>query len=262
MIVQKLSWAGIAVSDGETSVVIDPIGDTKHIVERPLAARLGTPTEPLYPLSEIPSVTAVLISHVHPDHFDHLSIMAAYGEDIPVLLPIESVEIARKTGLKNVIGVTVDDRFTYGKLDVTASYSVDGYGTPQVSWVVGGNGKKIIHCGDTLWHGYWWKIARQHGPIDVACLPVNGAILEIEALPQQSILHACMTPEEAVEAAKLLQANKLVPIHFNTFKNPPYYIETPNLLARLITSSKQREVDLEILAPGETTDLTILEKAV
>ncbi|WP_367756088.1 hypothetical protein [Ammoniphilus sp. 3BR4] len=65
-----------------------------------------------------------------------------------------------------------------------------------------------------------------------------------------------MTPEEAVEAAKILGVQKLIPIHYGTFNNPPNYIETPNLMERLQCRAQEQKVDLEILIPGEPLNLS------
>ncbi|MDQ3708194.1 MAG: AbrB/MazE/SpoVT family DNA-binding domain-containing protein [Actinomycetota bacterium] len=29
-------------------------------------------------------------------------------------------------------------------------------------------GNRILHAGDTLWHGYWWRTAEEHWPVDTA----------------------------------------------------------------------------------------------
>ena len=256
MIIQKLTWAGVAISCGENTVLIDPLNMTGEHRVRSLSANMGEPREKMFPLSEIQNVSSIFVTHLHPDHFDPDSIQAAYGSDIPVHVPAESVETARKTGLQNVIGLQVGENVNDGTMSVTAARSVDGFGAPQVAWIVKCNGRSVIHCGDTLWHGYWWQIARQYGPIDVACLPVNGAVLQIPGLPEQSNLPACMTPEEAVEAARLLGVNQLIPIHFHTFHHPPFYIETPKLLERLHKRAQERAVHIQVLAPGEKLEIS------
>ena len=58
---------------------------------------------------------------------------------------------------------------------MTALFASDGFGSPQVSWLIEADGERVIHGGDTLWHGAWWDVALAHGPIDIACLPANGA---------------------------------------------------------------------------------------
>lgn len=98
-------------------------------------------------------------------------------------------------------------------------------------------------------------MAREHGPIDIACLPVNGPILEVYGMPKQSGLPACMTPEEAVEAAMILGVQTLIPIHYGTFHNPPYYSETPHLMERLQRRAQEQKVNVEMLRPGESMTL-------
>jgi len=252
MIIQKLTWAGIALSVQEQTILIDPIEMEKEPPRSPFSANLGKPREKMIPLQQFRHASAVFITHLHPDHFDPAAIIATFGKDIPVYVPMEAAEAAATAGLRNVSGVRPGKSINIASFRVIATHAVDGFGSPQVSWIVQSDGQTVIHCGDTLWHGYWWQIARQYGPFRVALLPVNGAVLTIPGLSVQSTLPACMTPEEAVEAARILGAGTLVPIHFQTFHHPPYYIETPNLLARLQRRAAERDVRLHVLEPGES----------
>ena len=70
-----------------------------------------------------------------------------------------------------------------GSVTPVASLDWRGTDSDQVAWVVEGAGARIIHCGDTMWHGNWWQIARDHGPFDVAFLPVNGVIAKFDQPP-------------------------------------------------------------------------------
>jgi len=227
-------------------LLIDPLGGTSPA----LIQTMGTPREPLIPLTGI-SASAILVTHIHPDHFDPSSIRMSYGDEIPIYVPLESAPYVGKSGLKNVHGMSVGDTIVQGTVTITATFSVDGFGFPQVAWIVEGKGKKLIHCGDTMRHGYWWKIAGSYGPFDIACLPINGAVLEVPGLSVQSALPACLTPEEAVHAAAILKAGKLVPIHYHTFHQPPVYIETPDALDRLLASAGDYAIDVRILQPGD-----------
>ena len=89
-------------------------------------------------------------------------------------------------------------------LEFTAVPAVDGFGSPQVSWVVSDGETRLIHCGDTLWHGYWWQIAERFGPFDLAFLPINAAVAEFEYLQPPSELPAVLTPEQAAGAGHVL----------------------------------------------------------
>jgi L-ascorbate metabolism protein UlaG (beta-lactamase superfamily) len=247
MLLERLPWAGVLLRTERTSIVIDPL----YYVN---TAFFGSPLTPFYPLDAFGPVDAVLVTHLHTDHFDPKAIVEFYGAGIPVFLPAESREKAERRGLTNVTGLAVGQQFTFGDLQITAAYSVDGLGDPQVAWVVEGEGKRVIHCGDTLWHGHWWTIARQSGPFDVACLPINGVIIETPELTPSG-QPFCLTPEQAVSAAVVLQAKTVVPIHYGAFDNPPVYRQTSNPIERFGAEAVRRGVDFAVLQPKDTLSI-------
>ncbi len=230
MNIQKLPWAGIRIKTGDISIVIDPIS---RILEE-----FGGAREPMYPLSYFGDADAVLITHLHEDHFDPVAIIETFGAAIPIYVPAGMEEAARTVGLTNVNGVAVNTSFGLGSdVKATALPSVGGLGEVQVAWVIEGTGHKVIHCGDTLWHGYWWNFAQNYGPFDAAFLPVNGAVLELPGMiPSGQPI--CLTPEQAIAAAAILGAKTLVPIHYGTMQYPPIYNETPNIASRLAAASE------------------------
>ncbi|MCH6269100.1 MBL fold metallo-hydrolase [Neobacillus citreus] len=251
MLLKKLSWATVVLESNETSILIDPLGAPIKGQDQLLAAKLGEPLEPLVSLRTIKRPDAILVTHFHPDHFDYQSVLDSFGDDVPLYLPKESESYAAKCGFINVIGVRPNEDFIINHVKVSAFYSVDGFGSPQVSWIVNDGAHTIVHCGDTQWHGFWWRMEQQYGPIHAACLPVNGPILHVAGLKAQSSLPACLTPEEAVEAVKILNAEYLVPIHYGTFNNPPFYIEAKNVEERLMQRGNELAVNIKILRPNE-----------
>ncbi|GLX66454.1 MBL fold metallo-hydrolase [Paenibacillus glycanilyticus] len=245
MLLQKLPWAGVRLQSGETSIAIDPM---YHF-----PAKFGSSHEELVPLNEFGQVEAVFITHHHEDHYDPKAIAEYYGASVPVYVPQDSLKHMTDTPLRNVHGVSLGQQIEVGELQVTAGYSVDGFGDPQVSWIVAGEGKKVIHCGDTLWHGFWWKLSKTYGPFDAACLPVNGAVVQFPGMiPSGQPI--TLTPEQAVAAAVVLQANTLVPIHFRAIHHPPIYRETPDIVERLYNAAKD-QINLAIL---QTKDILTL----
>ena len=89
--------------------------------------------------------------------------------------------------------------------------AVDGLGGQQVSWLISVAGRRYLHCGDTIWHGHWRTWGKLYGPFDAVFLPVNGAV---QAAEPASEIPLSMNPAQAVDAAVLLRAKQLVPIHY------------------------------------------------
>ncbi|MBD0383773.1 MBL fold metallo-hydrolase [Paenibacillus sedimenti] len=245
MNIQKLPWAGIRVQFETTSIVIDPLFH--------FPSKFGQPHEPMVPLSDLGAIDAVLITHHHGDHFDPEALAMFYGKDIPVHMPSESLEIIGETKLTNVNGVSIGQTIQVGALTATATYSVDGIGDPQIAWIVQGGDKKMIHCGDTLWHGYWWRIAKSYGPFDAVCLPVNGAVLELPGMTPSG-QPISLTPEQAASAAVILGAGTWIPIHYGVIHHPPIYRQTPDLFDRLQAAAQDR-VNLTLLNTKESITL-------
>ena len=77
-------------------------------------------------------------------------------------------------------------------------------------------------------------IGRRH-PINLALLPIGD--------------NYTMGPDDAVEAAKLLNARTVVPIHYNTF---PVIQQDPHDYARRVKA--ETSSDCIVVAPGETLE--------
>ncbi len=205
--VQRLAWAGVQLRLGDASLFIDALmgrgvwGDT-----------LAGPVVPIVPSGE----NYALITHRHPDHFDPKAIEAALGSKGTLVYPAAgSPPPVNNVRLR---AASLYEPQILGDFTATAVPASDGYGDPQVSWVVSAGNRRIIHCGDTLWHGSWWHIGRQLGPFDAAFLPINGA--RFSWRQPTSDIPAVLTPEQAVAAAVILGARQIVPIHFGVSGAP------------------------------------------
>ncbi|PRY49036.1 L-ascorbate metabolism protein UlaG (beta-lactamase superfamily) [Geodermatophilus tzadiensis] len=231
MRIQRMPWAGIRIETADGRVAIDPLFT--------LEDGWGPPKDPFYPLTDFGPVDAVLSTHLHTDHFDAKAIADFYGADLPVYVPDQAVDEARRSGLTGIAGATVGQPIQIGSLTITPTFSVDGIGDAQHAYVVEADGRRILHCGDTLWHGYWWRIQQQFAAFDAVFLPVNAATVEFPGVIPSG-LPVIMSPEQAAAAAVVLEAEQLVPIHYGTFHNPPWYTETPDVLSRLETATKDR----------------------
>jgi L-ascorbate metabolism protein UlaG (beta-lactamase superfamily) len=259
MRLRRLGWAGIELEAGGTSLVID------HLVDPGIfKAFLGEPRDELIE-PEPGRAAAALVTHLHRDHTDVAAIERALGGDGTVLRPAsrpagsELDEFATGEAEAALAGSGMDvracapgDSLEVGAFTVTALPASDGFGSPQVSWLVKAESMAVVHCGDTLWHGAWWEIAREHGPIDFAFLPANSAQVAYPQWQPAVSVPAVMTPEQAVEAALALQARSLVPIHYNrTFEHPEYYRPLADAGERIEQAAGARGVPVDFLEPGD-----------
>lgn len=240
--VERLTWAGVKLVANDTTVFIDPVGADLWDGKAP---------EGLVPVTADTRRRYALITHVHNDHFDVETLNAVLGDRGYVISPEGEATYVASRGLR-VIPAPLFVPVERGGFLFTAVPAEDGLGSEQVSWVITApGGQRILHAGDTLWHGQWHIIGRQYGPFDLAFLPINAARMGGEP-PQETPF--TMGPAQAVDAALLLQAKKIVPIHFG-LNDPPHYVEVENPLATLMAVAQRRSVSAVHLAPGEAIAL-------
>src|SRR4051794_25967150 len=179
-----LGWAGAELEADGVTVVVDPLDDAAAVFA-PLGERAAGMTPPAVVPARSGSAVAGMVTHLHRDHADAAALAAALAPGAAVLEP----PAAGGEGLDN-LGLVQADRelaaaaferrpmaaweaLTVGPFTVTALPAVDGTGDPQVAWLVEADGVRVLHLGDTMFHGYWWRMAHSHGPFDVVLVPVN-----------------------------------------------------------------------------------------
>lgn len=131
--------------------------------------------------------------------------------------------------------------------------AADGLGSPQVAWIIDGGGRRIIHCGDTAWHGGWWDIARSYGPFDAAFLPING-FRQTSGRFSDVSEPMSLLPEQAARAARILGARLAAPIHYGA-NSSESYVEERDALRRFQAECARLAVPVRAVAPGESFDI-------
>ena len=235
--VEKLTWAGIKLEHSNTTVFIDAVGTDLW---------QGNAPGGLIPLEASTQRRYALVSHTHNDHFDPAALMAALGERGYVIAHEDEAVYIASRGLQ-VIPAKMWTPVTRGGFIFTAVPAGDGLGDSQVNWVISVADKRYFHGGDTLWHGGWDVVGRQFGPFDLVFLPINGAKVLREPMPESV---ATLTPLQAIDAALLLKANAVLPIHYG-LNDPPYYVEVENNLDQFLMYAERRAVTVHSLQPGE-----------
>ena len=257
--VRRLGWAGLELVCSGRSLVIDLLEDASS-----LAPFVGEVHGPLP--SPVPGSAAGLVTHLHADHADPAALARALTPDGLILRP----EPARGEALETIATTFAEQGFEKVAVEtrvlepwesvdlepfmVTAVPAVDGFGDPQISWVVEAGGRRIFHGGDTVFHGFWWRIAMRLGPFDAAFLPANGAVCDFPHRQPPSALVATMDPVQAATAAHVLGAGLAVPIHYDAIHNPPVYAQVDRPAESFTAAAAERGVEARVLEPGETLD--------
>jgi L-ascorbate metabolism protein UlaG (beta-lactamase superfamily) len=142
---------------------------------------------------------------------------------------------------------------------LTALPASDGVGDPQVAWLIDAEGVRVLHLGDTMFHGYWWRMARRHGPFDVVLVPVNGAVVSFPHRRPASPLPVALDPAQAAIAAGILGARQAIPIHAEGYEIDGIYQPVPDAAKRFAAAAAERDVPVRILDVGETIEIAAAE---
>lgn len=169
-------------SQGER-VLVDPLKDAAAVFAW-IGDRLATiPLPGIVPAE--PGALAGPLTHLHRDHADADALRAGLADRAPIYEPHDY----RGEGLERLGVLQADQELATaglnrrptepwtsvhaGPFTLTALPAVDGSGDPQVSWLIEAEGKRVLHLGDTMWHGWWWRIRERYGPPDVVLGPIT-----------------------------------------------------------------------------------------
>jgi len=223
MEIRFLGQAAFELTDGETTVLIDPF-----LTGNPKAAATA---------DEV-SADTILLTHGHADHLgDTVAIAKRTGADVVAIVELAG-ELSGE-GLEKVhdpnLGGTVT--FDWGSVKLVPAWHTattpNGTASTPAGLIVRFAGKTIYHLGDTCLFSDMQLIAKREGEIDLALVCIGG--------------HYTMDRFDAVEAAKLIGARAVIPCHYDTF--PLIEADAQAFKADVEASTSSEVV---VLAPGES----------
>jgi L-ascorbate metabolism protein UlaG (beta-lactamase superfamily) len=242
---------------GHASTVIEM--DGVRLITDPVLRRL---VGPLYrrvprPLTEpLVDPDAILISHLHLDHYDPRS-LRLFRRDTPVLAPVGAGLSLRWRGFKEIHEVEPGERVRVGSVEVVATDAKHrgtrhplAARTPSLGYVVSGS-HSVYFAGDTAFFSGIADVWPER--LDVAMLPIAG----IGPLMPE-FKH--MSPRDAVRAMELLRPRLVVPIHWGTYHLPgtalfrfgPDFHRRAPFLFKAQAAALEPDVHTVMLRPGET----------
>lgn len=257
--VRWLGWAGVEIEFDGQSVVIDLLGSPDGVLA---GSGIEAPMPLVVPAAKAGEVVAGLCTHLHRDHTDAGALTATLRPGAPVLVPTgfggddhENLWTLVADGELTAARLPRDEVAAWGVREIgpfriAAVPAVDTLGDPQVSWVVEAGGKRVIHLGDTMFHGYWWRAAHRFGPFDAVLTPINGPVVCFPHCQPPSPFPASLDAQHAAVAARCLGAKVVVPIHYDGFHNDHYRTE-PDELGRFNEAASGEHYALAALRQGE-----------
>lgn len=212
----SLTWIGHASFYGTlegTSFLIDPVFSRRIAVFVPRYGRPG------FPLSELPPVDVLLVTHCHYDHLDAPSVRAL-PRSTAVVVPLGLGRWFRRRGFERVREL---DRWQSVEVEgLTVSLTPARHWSRRALWdanrslwggfVLAGREWSIYHAGDSAYFDTFSEIGRRFPGLDVAILPI-GAYAPAWFMERQH-----MNPEQAGQAFLDLGARHFVPAHWGTFQ--------------------------------------------
>jgi L-ascorbate metabolism protein UlaG (beta-lactamase superfamily) len=222
MDIRFLGHACFELSAGDTRVLIDPF-----LTGNPKAAVEAGDVNP----------THIFLTHGHADHIgDTVDIAKRTGAQVVAI--VELAGELGESGVENVsdpnIGGTVRFDDVWVRLTPAWHTSTTPNGTVNTpaGLVIGMDGKVVYHLGDTSLFSDL-ALPRRREEIDVALMCIGG--------------HYTMDRYDAVYAAELVGAKRIVPCHYNTF--PPIETDAQEFKKEVESATNSKVIVLE---PGDT----------
>jgi L-ascorbate metabolism protein UlaG (beta-lactamase superfamily) len=169
---------------------------------------------------DLPQIDCILISHNHYDHLDLPTLKRLSRRDHPAIFcPLGVGKLLRKAGFQEIYELDWWQTGLWKNLQFhcvpaqhfSARTPFDRNRTLWCGWVLGLTGGHVYFAGDTGFGEHFAAIAARFQRLRLSILPI-GAFK-----PEWFMGPVHMTPEQAVEAQRILESPIAVAMHFGTF---------------------------------------------
>lgn len=206
------------------------------------------------PLSELPALDAVVLSHDHYDHLCRETIEHLAKLNVPFIVPLGVGDRLEDMGVHFSLIREFDwwEETTIGSVTLAAVPArhfsgrtpFDRNSTLWCGWVFAAEKQRFYFSGDTAYFPGFKTIGDKYGPFDLVA--IESAAYN-SAWPDVHI-----GPEQALDACVDLRGKLFLPIHWATFSLAPHSWTEP--VERLIAYAQKIELELVLPRPGESFD--------
>ena len=248
----RITWLGhstlLLEIDGRR-LLIDPVWGERASPFTFLGPKRFFP--PPLPLSELPPVDAVLISHDHYDHLDMPTVKGLVGRNTRYVVPLGVGAHLLSWGVpaRNVTELDWWQADTIAGLTLTATPArhfsgrglTDQGKTLWAGWAIHGPVHRVFYSGDTALDDFFVEIGNRLGPFDLTMIEA-GAYNAMWA-------DVHLGPEQAVLAHKLVRGDVMLPVHWGLFDLALHGWTEP--IERVIVAAQTGGITVLSPQPGE-----------
>jgi N-acyl-phosphatidylethanolamine-hydrolysing phospholipase D len=208
---------------------------------------------PGVPFDALPPLDFVLLSHDHYDHTDLPTVRRLAALGVPFVAPRGMRDLIEAAGGRAIELAWWDATEIAGvRITCVPAKHFSGRGLLDrnrrlwAGFVVEGPTRRFYFAGDTASFDGFAEIGRRLGPPHLAAVPIGAY------LPRRLMSAVHVTPEEAVQAALDLGAERIVGMHFGTFDLADEPLDEPP--RRFLAEAERRELGDRafVLKVGET----------